>query len=312
VTRLNPLDYPICYASPWRVAPSAWLAHVPFGMFIVDVLRPGTLVELGTDYGVSYCAFCQAVKTLQLDTRCSAVDAWQGDRQARYYGKEVLADLRKHHDPLYGGFSRLIQSTFDDAIGLFEDGSIDLLHIDGYHTYEAVKHDYETWLPKVSARGVILFHDTSERHGDFGVWKLWEELRGRHPSFEFTHGHGLGVLSVGRDCPPALDILLNAADPAAIGEFFHQLGVRVEQAEVLHSMKQAEVLQSLRQDAAVSKARLEDCERQNEELAARLEDAAQQNKALSAEHEGMKGSKAWRAAMLLRRWLGRSSGKPAS
>jgi hypothetical protein len=281
-------------------------------MFIVDLLRPRTLVELGTDYGVSYCAFCQAVKTLQLDTRCYAIDTWRGDPQTRYYGEEVLADLRPHHDPLYGGFSRLIQSTFDNAISLFEDGSLDLLHIDGYHTYEAVHHDYETWLPKMSPRGVILFHDIQERQSDFGVWKLWDELKGRHPSFEFAHGHGLGVLAVGSECPPDLSILLDAADPAAIGEFFYQLGLRVEQAEALHSMEQAEILQSLRQDAATSKSKLEDCQRQNEELAARLESSAQQNQALAADLAALKQGRVWRTAMFLRRWRDRFLGKPAS
>ncbi len=159
----NPLDYPICFSYPLRAAFTAsarfWMEHIPLGMFLVDVLRPRVLVELGTFSGVSFCAFCQAVKELDTGTRCYAVDTWQGDPHNGYYGPEVLSDLKSHHDPLYGGFSRLIQSTFDEAVSHFENGSIDLLHIDGFHVYEAVRHDFEMWLPKISDRGVMLFHD---------------------------------------------------------------------------------------------------------------------------------------------------------
>src|SRR6267142_4645417 len=155
----NPLDHPICFAYPLRVSPSGWMGHVPFAMYLIDILRPKVLVELGTHNGVSYCSFCQAVKELKVETLCYAIDTWQGDGQAGFYGPEVLADLKEHHDPLYSGFSRLIQSNFDEAVANFENKSIDLLHIDGYHSYEAVKHDFETWLPKISERGVALFHD---------------------------------------------------------------------------------------------------------------------------------------------------------
>src|SRR5918999_939994 len=94
----NPLNHPICLEHPLRLAPSTWIQHVPFGMFLVDALRPGVIVELGTHYGVSYCAFCQAVKHLETETRCFAVDTWEGDSQTGFYGREVLVDLRRHHD----------------------------------------------------------------------------------------------------------------------------------------------------------------------------------------------------------------------
>lgn len=225
----NPLNHPVCLSYPLRLSPTTWAGHIPFAMLMVDLLRPGLIVELGTFSGTSYCAFCQAVKELGLDTRAYAIDSWEGDPQSGYYGPEIYSDLKQHHDPLYGEFSTLIQSTFDDALNHFPDGTIDLLHIDGFHTYDVVKRDYQNWLPKMSPRGVILFHDTNVKQGDYGVWKLWEEIKGDYPYFEFFHEHGLGVLAVGEAYPDSLRQLLELPDAerASIRQFFAQLGIRL-------------------------------------------------------------------------------------
>src|SRR5438270_1530320 len=225
----NPLRHPLCLSHPLRLAVTAWASHVPFAMYLVAALRPRVIVELGTFTGVSYCAFCQAVRESGLGARCFAVDMWRGDEHSGFYGPEVLEDLRAHHDPLYKDFSSLIRSTFDEALPRFSDGSIDLLHVDGYHTYEAVRHDFEAWLPKMSARGVVLLHDTGVRERDFGVWRLWEEIKPRFPHFEFTHEHGLGLVATGGVVPEGLRPLLEAgeAEAAVIREFFSQLGARL-------------------------------------------------------------------------------------
>jgi len=235
----NLLKHPICFTYPSRVAMSAWMGHVPFAMYIVDLLRPKAIIELGTHYGVSYCAFCQAVKELGLDTRSYAIDTWQGDEQAGFYGPEVLIDLEAHHNPLYGGFSRLIQSSFDEALNYFADHTFDLLHIDGFHTYEAVKQDFEKWLPKMTDRGIVLFHDINVRERDFGVWKFWDEIKSKYPHFEFVHSHGLGVLAVGKEYSFELREMFecSARDAALIREFFYQLGARLEAGQELKTLR---------------------------------------------------------------------------
>jgi hypothetical protein len=56
--------------------------------------------------------------------------------------------LRKREE--YSALSTLIRLTFDDALGDFADGSLDLLHIDGRHLDDDAAHDFETWLPKLT------------------------------------------------------------------------------------------------------------------------------------------------------------------
>ncbi|TCK42743.1 methyltransferase family protein [Paraburkholderia sp. BL8N3] len=222
---------------------SAWWEHVPFAQWFVCAVRPRVIVELGTHNGVSYSAFCEAVAREGLDTQCTAVDTWLGDEHAGSYGESVYSEFKTFHDARYGAFSSLIRSTFDEAVDYFPDGSIDLLHIDGLHSYEAVRHDFECWSPKLSSRAVVLFHDINVRSSDFGVWKLWDELQGRFPSFTFVHGHGLGVLAVGEAVPAAARRLCSISDVAcvnAIRERFALIGERWNM-EYRDSMRVAEV-----------------------------------------------------------------------
>ena len=213
---------------PGYLAQSAWLEHVPFAFWLVEAHRPQVLVELGSHYGVSYFSFCQAIERLNLDSRCFAVDTWKGDEHAGFYPEAVFSSVNRHNDEQYSGFSRLVRSTFDDAAQHFAPDSIDLLHIDGLHTLESVSHDFNTWLPKLSANAIVLLHDTNVRERGFGVSQFLESIRDEYPSFEFIHGHGLGVVCVGKDAPASLEILLDSNhDPVlrhAIRDLFGRLG----------------------------------------------------------------------------------------
>jgi len=218
--RFDPLERLVLLQQPARLeTPLSWAGHIPFAMLLMDLVRPRLLVELGTHSGNSYNAFCQAVDSLKLTARCYAVDTWEGDRQAGHYDSQVYECLRAYQESRYGDFSTLLKMTFDEAVSRFEPNSIDLLHIDGLHTYEAVRHDFETWQPKLSDQAVVLFHDTAVHQADFGVWEFWRELQSRYPSLEFPHCNGLGVLAVGRYTPSSMLKLINLEGPARRGFF---------------------------------------------------------------------------------------------
>lgn len=189
---------------PERIEISAWTTHVPFAFWVVEASAPKILVELGTHAGVSFCAFCQQVAKSDLETMCYAVDTWEGDPQAGYYSEDVRCDLEQYLEARYRSFAHLIPATFDDALPLFQEGSIDLLHIDGFHSYEDMTHDFSAWLPKMSPRGVILMHDINARKPGYGGIRAWEDTAAHFPRFAFTHGYGLGVVLTGDDPPENL------------------------------------------------------------------------------------------------------------
>jgi GT2 family glycosyltransferase len=186
------------------VPPEPWVGHIPFAFWLVKALRPEMFVELGTHSGNSFSAFCQAIASFGIPGRAFAIDTWKGDEHSGNYGEEVFEDLTAFNNAHYLGFATLLRTTFDDARAYFADASIDLLHIDGMHSYEAVRHDFEHWRSALSQRSVVIFHDINVRERGFGVWRLWRELSLQYPAFQFDHSHGLGLLGVGPEQVPIL------------------------------------------------------------------------------------------------------------
>lgn len=215
---------------PMRVVePYSWIEHIPFAFFLVDIVKPKLFVELGVHTGNSFNAFCQAVKTLCINTACYGVDTWQGDEHVGFYNGFTYNELFDYQQKNYGEVAHMLKMTFEAALEHFSDCSIDILHIDGFHTYEAVKHDFENWLPKMSEKGVIVLHDTSVREKDFGVWKLWEEISREYPSFEFKHGYGLGIVAVGKNAESqVLEFIKEANENIFFQKFFYILGSRIK------------------------------------------------------------------------------------
>ncbi|MBL8518126.1 MAG: class I SAM-dependent methyltransferase [Betaproteobacteria bacterium] len=211
--------------SPW------WIGHIPFAYELIGRLHPRTIVELGTYSGSSFAAFCQAMQAAGVDGKCYGVDLWEGDIHMGRFDESLFEEVRGYMQREYPMHAVLIRKDFNSAADDFNAGSIDLLHIDGTHTYEAVSNDFNTWLPKMSSRGVVLFHDTNvtvEKAGEaalrFGVRRLFDEVKASYTHFEFDHCWGLGVLLVGSEVSEPVRELIQPDDPATIKAYFAAKG----------------------------------------------------------------------------------------
>jgi len=166
---------------------SAWKGHGLFAMKLVETFNPNVVVDLGFDYGFS--TFCFAYPQIG---SIYGIDWFQGDDHAGH--RDTLNDVDNLYQDLikWYGVSNIefIKSDFADAAKSW-DKKIDILHVDGFHSYEAVKKDYENWIGFCNDDAVILFHDTESFPETVG--KFFNELDGF--KFNRTNSAGLGVLT---------------------------------------------------------------------------------------------------------------------
>ena len=176
-----------------------WHGHIPFAVDLICAQKPRVIVELGTHYGDSYFTFCQACDEFSVSCQLYAIDHWNGDEFSGFYNASVYKSVLDFNNEHYSANSSLIKSKFIDAVNGFQENSIDILHIDGMHDYDSVKSDFLQWFSKVSDNGVILLHDINVYENNFGVYKLWEELKLEFLTLQYEYSYGLGVLFKGKE-----------------------------------------------------------------------------------------------------------------
>ena len=122
----------------------AWLAsQVPDG---------GTIVEIGSFWGRSTGYMAAACK--DRDISIIAIDFWPNIEDFTKFLRNMK--MLEYH------FVQAVRMYSVEACAkLFhdKDESIDLLFIDGDHSFKGVENDYVNWFPKVKSGGTIAFHD---------------------------------------------------------------------------------------------------------------------------------------------------------
>ncbi len=165
--------------------PTAWYGHFDKVISICNILKPATTVDLGVDFAFSTFAFA-FLNTGQV----YGLDSFEGDNHAG--AKNTYTYVLDLYETLKKDFNinnvHFIKGYFDD-IARNWDKPIDIIHIDGLHTYEAVKNDFNTWKKFFHADTAVLFHDTISFKNDVG--RFFNELEGYKYNFEDWNGLGL-------------------------------------------------------------------------------------------------------------------------
>lgn len=157
---------------------------VEFGALLglVRRLKPNVIVELGvsqggTMYGFQHAARSATVLSVDISSNAATI---RGDS----------------HDP----------DTLNELRRLLDGRPIDLLFIDGDHTYDGVRADFEMYAPLVRSGGIVAFHDILPHtaYPEFKVHEYWRELARTRQFQEFIDPSdwgwgqwgGIGVLTM--------------------------------------------------------------------------------------------------------------------
>lgn len=96
--------------------------------------------------------------------------------------------------------------TIEHVREILNGKGVDLLFIDGDHTYEGVRRDFEAYGALVADGGVVALHDivpeNPERKSEYDllpgeVPRFWRELRSRYEHAELVDDWGQGAMGIG-------------------------------------------------------------------------------------------------------------------
>jgi cephalosporin hydroxylase len=172
--RLRFQGYGHCFAifSHMRCSEKILLYRLPRG------LKEGSIIlEIGSYLGASSTFLAAGAKECGSVVYC--IDTWMNDAMSegcRDTYDQFILNTRK-----FAGQIRPIRGGSLQVARQFSE-KIDLLFLDGDHSYAGCHCDAEAWLPKLRPGGIIVFHDTWAE----GVWRTIQEFV---KPLEISSGH---------------------------------------------------------------------------------------------------------------------------
>jgi cephalosporin hydroxylase len=195
-----------------RVKITAWQVRSELRQLLEAVreLRPSVVLEIGTALGGTLFAFSRVAAR---DALLVTIDLPEG----RFGGGYYPARSRLYRSFAHGGQTvELVTGDSHDhhtaahVKTLLGGHPVDFLFVDGDHTYEGVRADYELYAPLVRPGGLIAFHDIVPGDETLvgGVPAFWRELRAVGGATELVaswsqDAYGIGLLRVSGPIEPA-------------------------------------------------------------------------------------------------------------
>lgn len=184
-----------------------------FLTYLENNLKINSFIEVGTAWGGSLYGFAQisspdaTIITIDDNSKnCKFEDLQDKENKIREYGKPGQKMHFIHMDSHSQGCDDKVKSILGDS-------KVDFLFIDGDHSYDGVKADYQTYSKYVREGGCIGFHDVAGFQEQEGVKRHWDEIKGDYVHMEvlwLTRRRGLGLLHFTKD--------IDGQDPI---DFFH-------------------------------------------------------------------------------------------
>lgn len=120
--------------------------------------RSGTIAEIGSYIGASACCF-GAAASADKNTQIVCIDTWNNDAMSEG-NRDTWAEFKKNTYS-FSNFIVPVRGFSTDVVEQVRKiaPSIDLLFVDGDHSYEGVKADWEAYKDFLKPGSIVVFHD---------------------------------------------------------------------------------------------------------------------------------------------------------
>jgi cephalosporin hydroxylase len=164
---------------------------------------PTRCLEIGTNYGGTLLLLCRlsspAAKIISVDLPSGQFGGGYPRRKTPLFRKFRSPGQQLH---LIRADSHL-RETKERVLRILDGELLDYLFLDGDHTYDGVRRDFEMYAPLVRKGGMIALHDIAVHNGqkDCQVDKFWLEIKKEYRHQEIVENPsqgwaGLGILFV--------------------------------------------------------------------------------------------------------------------